>query len=280
MCLRPVYLRSQGIAVPCGKCFECNVQRARAWAFRIALEARQYKHCCMVTLTYNDEHLPLDRSVSVREIQLFIKRLRKKIYPLKIRYFGCGEYGERRGRPHYHVIIFGYDFSDRYFFKNDNKGTPLFLSPMLQRLWSVEKIAKGKKIYESIGYSSVVDVTYDTAKYVAIYLQKPPVDGRARPFTVKSTRPGLAFSSIKPELLKSDKLYLNGKYISLPRYFLSVLERQGYDILPIKEKRLSNARQAHLNYLADTSAWFKERNNKIRKIERIFGKRLDKNLMV
>lgn len=100
MCLNPVMLRSVGYPVPCGKCFECRVMRSREWSFRIALEARAASESCMITLTYNDEHLPADNSVDKRAVQLFIKRLREKIYPKKIRYFACGEYGAKRSRPH------------------------------------------------------------------------------------------------------------------------------------------------------------------------------------
>lgn len=45
-----------------------------------------------------------------RHAQLFTMSLRKvnrKVYPMKqLRYYACGEYGERFGRPHYHYIIF------------------------------------------------------------------------------------------------------------------------------------------------------------------------------
>ena len=63
-------------------------------------EASRYSSNCFVTLTYDEDHLPLDRSVSRREVQLFMKRLRKAISPLRVRFFACGEYGERFGRPH------------------------------------------------------------------------------------------------------------------------------------------------------------------------------------
>lgn len=64
---------------------------------------------CFITLTYSPENLPENNSLSSRDLQLFFKRLRKKIHPHKIRYFACGEYGERFKRPHYHAIIFGLD---------------------------------------------------------------------------------------------------------------------------------------------------------------------------
>lgn len=175
-----------------------------------------------------------------------------------------------RALTHYHIIIFGYSFADKFFFKNDNKGTPLYRSPLLEECWK-------------LGFSSIVDlVTTEVARYVALYLQKPPVDGRARPFVLMSNRPGIGFAAIKPDLLVSDKLYLDGKYIKLPRYFLNVLERNGYslEVNFLKAHRDVAARQQYQNFLTDTKSYFIERRNKIKKIEKIFGKAIDKNYMI
>lgn len=66
-----------------------------------------------LTLTFDDEHLPNPPYVNKRDLQLFFKRLRKIIFPRKIRYYACAEYGEERGRPHYHAIVYGLNFSDK-----------------------------------------------------------------------------------------------------------------------------------------------------------------------
>ena len=64
-----------------------------------------------LTLTYADEHLPPNGSLVVADLQKFIKRLRKHYAKrnngIKLRYYACGEYGDRYGRPHYHAIICG-----------------------------------------------------------------------------------------------------------------------------------------------------------------------------
>lgn len=60
-----------------------------------------------VTLTYDNEHLPIGGNLVPRDLQLFIKRLRKAVYPEKIRYYGVGEYGDVSKRPHYHVLLYG-----------------------------------------------------------------------------------------------------------------------------------------------------------------------------
>ena len=95
---------------------------------------------------------------------------------------------------------------DRYFFGYDKKKTKLYRSPQLEKVWSK-------------GFSSVCEVEFDVAKYVAIYLQKPPADGRHRAFVNMSRNPGIGYQAIKPNLMETDKLYQDGKYIYLPRYY-------------------------------------------------------------
>ena len=104
------------LEVPCGQCIGCRLERSRQWAVRCIHEAQLHKDNCFITLTYNDEHLPSPPSLSVRDFQLFMKRLRKR-FGKGIRFFHCGEYGEKYGRPHYHACLFGFDFPDRVQFK-------------------------------------------------------------------------------------------------------------------------------------------------------------------
>lgn len=89
----------------CGKCLPCRINRQRQITIRGLLEAGQHAHSTFATLTYDEEHLPTDGSVSVRVAQLFLKLLRYHHGPF--RYIICGEYGSRIWRPHYHAILFG-----------------------------------------------------------------------------------------------------------------------------------------------------------------------------
>lgn len=109
-CTKPVFLAREGLNVPCGKCMACRIARSREWTTRLIHELSYWDKASFVTLTYDNEHLPSDNSLSVRHWQLFMKRLRKQVEPLKIKYFASGEYGDKFGRPHYHAIIFGLDF--------------------------------------------------------------------------------------------------------------------------------------------------------------------------
>lgn len=117
MCRRPAKCKvgyslkpasSSGIVcVPCGQCLNCRINQARIWTNRILLEQTQHGDSSFVTLTYDDDHLPNPPHVSKVHLQKYIKRLREKIEPVEIRYFGVGEYGDRTFRPHYHIILFG-----------------------------------------------------------------------------------------------------------------------------------------------------------------------------
>lgn len=94
--------------IPCGRCLSCRLSRARDWAIRCSLELRNHNRACWCTLTYDDAHLP--STLRPEHLSGFIKRLRKNAGSEatgNIRFFGCGEYGERFGRPHYHAILFG-----------------------------------------------------------------------------------------------------------------------------------------------------------------------------
>lgn len=229
MCLNPVTLYRANYetgetmqVVPCGKCLECQQMYSLEWAHRICDEASLHSSNCFVTLTYNDEHLPAD-GVNKRDLQLFIKSLRDLLDPVRIRYFACGEYGSINSRPHYHLIIFGWQPLDLFALKcRDN----LYRSPTVEKLWKC-------------GYSSVGAVNLDTALYCAKYLNKvnPPPRGQNKPFTLMSLKPGIGFGVIDPKTILCDRIYHNGKGVKLPRYYLKVLEREGYDLTELKNHR-------------------------------------------
>lgn len=145
------------VTVPCGQCIGCRLERSRQWAMRCYHEASLYDRNCFITLTYDDCNLPESGSVDVRTFQLFMKRLRK-VSGKGVRFFACGEYGELYRRPHYHACIFNFDFDDRKLFKKVD-GIRLYTSQTLSELWP-------------FGFSTIGDVTFDSAAYVARYITK------------------------------------------------------------------------------------------------------------
>lgn len=95
-------------AFPCGQCMPCRFNRRRMWTHRIMLEALQHSDNAFVNLTYSDDHLPKDGSVVPLDLQNWLKRFRKSIAPVRVRYYAVGEYGDDSWRPHYHVALFGF----------------------------------------------------------------------------------------------------------------------------------------------------------------------------
>lgn len=130
-CISPLSIKNSKvgrITVPCGKCNFCLSNKRKEWAFRIGQEAKSSDSGYFLTLTYDDQNLPISDcgfpTLCKTDVQLFLKRLRRfnevnwektindpelvRIHKVKtpsVRYFICGEYG-RLKRPHYHAIIF------------------------------------------------------------------------------------------------------------------------------------------------------------------------------
>ena len=125
-------LDDQVIKIPCGQCIGCRLKRSASWAIRCVHEASLHEKNCFITLTFNNEWLPKDGSLDVRDFQLFMKRLRKK-YGEGIRFFHCGEYGEKFRRPHYHACLFNFDFPDREIW-SVRRGFELYTSESLAEL--------------------------------------------------------------------------------------------------------------------------------------------------
>lgn len=101
-CANPLvmYVNGDPHSFGCGHCLACKIQRSREWSFRLSVEASYWKDASFLTLTYNDENLPPDGSLVKADLQKFFKRLRKDLAN-PIKYYACGEYGDRFKRPHY-----------------------------------------------------------------------------------------------------------------------------------------------------------------------------------
>lgn len=119
-CLNPFMVKDEyghQQPVPCGKCPTCYARRASSWSFRLMEHEKTVISSHFITLTYAPKHVPITdkhfMSLNKRDVQLFIKRLRKRhnIPEHPIRYFAVGEYGGKSYRPHYHIILFNADIN-------------------------------------------------------------------------------------------------------------------------------------------------------------------------
>jgi hypothetical protein len=226
-------------------------------------EASLWLNNIFITLTYDNEHLPEHGTLVKKDFQDFMKRLRKKKRANQhqpIRYYQCGEYGEKFGRPHYHAILFNTNFRDREIIQGQ-KG--LTQSETLSKLW-------GK------GHSSIGDVTFQSAAYVAGYVQKK-INGKQKDainqsnglkhyeimtpngeiiqkeqeYSTMSRRPGIAghwFAKHKNDVYPSDNIHINGKEMRPPKYYDRLYEIEyPEDMAQIKESRVKEMKKtAHL----------------------------------
>lgn len=105
------YDLQHGVYFPCGHCEACRANQSEVWSLRLQLESLQHEDICIALLTYDQEHLPENESLVKSHVVNFMKRLRIALvragFDKKIRYYICGEYGEKFNRPHYHAIVYG-----------------------------------------------------------------------------------------------------------------------------------------------------------------------------
>ena len=215
------------LSLPCGQCIGCRLERSRQWAMRCMHEAQLHEKNCFITLTYDNTHLPSDGSLHYKDFQLFIKRLRKKFGNTRIRYYMAGEYGENFGRPHFHACIFGHDFHDKKLWKRSSSGSMLYRSADLELLWP-------------FGYSSIGDVNFESAAYVARYIMKKVTGHNAKKhytetdsdtgeiitrkpeFNKMSLKPGIGYDwykLYKNDVYPHDYVIIKGKKVKPPKFY-------------------------------------------------------------
>lgn len=210
------------------------MERKRSWAIRCVHEAQMHEKNCFLTLTYDDEHLPEDRSLVVSDWQKFAKRVRKKHGPF--RFMHCGEYGEEGLRPHYHALIFGLDFAEDSVPILRAEKHPLRISESVQKLWG-------------LGFHTIGEVSFDSAAYVASYVTKQ-VTGRkavewgayervdpetgeywevAKEYATMSRRPGLGtswFEKYCGDVYPDNFVVMKGQKFKPPSFYDGLLEQR------------------------------------------------------
>lgn len=153
------------------------------------LEAAQYKDNAFVTLTYSDENLPEGETLVPKDLQLWLKKLRKDIEPLRLRFFGVGEYGDRSSRPHYHVALFGYPPCSRG--RTDHRRKSCCEScDRVHATWGLGGVDVGTLTAESASYIAGY-VTKKLTNGDDPYVQEK-LNGRHPEFARMSRRPGIA----------------------------------------------------------------------------------------
>lgn len=232
------------IQLRCKQCIGCRLDTAREWTLRIMHEAQLHEENQFLTLTYKEAPPTLNHD----HFSAFIKRLRASIYPKKISYYMCGEYGEQTKRPHYHAIIFGHWFPDTKQYNLTKEERWIRMSPTLEKLWGH-------------GYCTTGEVNQTTAAYVARYVvQKINAEGHydytdqdgvvhpgVPPYNCMSTRPAIGkqwFDKYEDDLYTFDyAIDHNGNKQRIPTYYDKLRDRKKGDISDIKANRELNAMQ-------------------------------------
>lgn len=247
-------LSDMEVSIPCGKCMGCRIRKSIDWSLRCVHESQLYKENCFITLTYDDEHLPEGGTLVKKHFQDFMKRLRFSIEPRKIRFFMCGEYGEQLQRPHYHALIFNYDFPDKKPFKY-SANSILYTSEQLSKLWPY-------------GFVTVGACNYTTAMYTAQYTLKKiygefadgHYQGKVPEFCQMSMRPGLGRGYIEKyedELRQNDSIVFNGREYPMPAYYDQVFAE--LDLQKAKRKAKINKAESTIERLRVKEVCMKSR---------------------
>lgn len=220
-------LGSENLQLPCGKCLGCRSARALQWAHRCGHEAAQWPHNTFLTLTYADENLPENGWLRPRDLQLFIKRLRKRADGDRraihrdgrsgVRYLACGEYGDTNGRPHYHLQLFNCGFDGQ-----QKVGPDLYECDTLRELWPD-------------GLARFGPATAASANYIAQYTLKKQGAGdfdkdgvwRPAPFLRMSLKPAIGTEWLKKhhkDLQNGFLVTREGARAAIPRTYLEKLK--------------------------------------------------------
>ena len=244
MCRNPYYSKEYKIYCPCRQCEWCHKKRISHWTIRLADEIESSPHGgFFITLTYANEHLPPNFSLCKKDVQDWMKRLRKRIYDKlcknrKIKYFIAGEYGSQTNRPHYHAVI--YNLSTYEYFTKIDELTFLIQSGnetlYKSDLWEYGHI--------TIGYNTSSEVLRYVAKYInkKTYGKIRDRDKRTSPFHLSSQGLGLAEAFKKEKELKEDLFIRKGDMkLSIPPYYrkkLGITAEDYESIIKDKEKEL------------------------------------------
>lgn len=237
------------VPIPCGKCIGCRLDHSRQWAVRLMLELEYSCSGYFVTLTYDDDNIRLVHdnvnghlhgTLLKRDLQLFMKRLRKK-FGNGIRFYASGEYGSATFRPHYHLALFNLPELNLIFFKKSPLGQFYYLSPDISECWN-------------LGHVLVGELNFNSSSYISRYVTKK-LDGEldiysplgiVPPFSLMSRKPGIArqyYDDHYSDIYDTDTIYLStpkgGRKLKPPRYFDKLLENDDPVLFnSVRENRL------------------------------------------
>lgn len=250
-------MENLGHEVQCGRCRACRLSRKYEWVTRLTHEANTFNWKVLyVTLTYDSQNLPENYSLCPKHLTDYFKRVRKALskgyyrtgidvitrepiyiyFPIvnRIKYYACGEYGEERGRPHYHALIYGLGLEH---------------SDLLYAAW---------KKCETQSFKVEVPRGSDALGYVAGYTRKKlrkrynswykTTYNRVPEFARQSLGIGKVWALLHSDQYKRQlSFYVNGKQRFLPRYYRKVLGIESEHLQPLIDKMLMRNDEMYRN---------------------------------
>ncbi len=249
--------------VPCGHCLGCRAEQGRQWAVRMIHEAQMHEFSWFATLTYSDKEMPDNASLCPEDFRGFVKRLRRRHPDERISYYGCGEYGGRTQRPHYHAVLFGAQFLDRY-------SDP---DPRRDKIWRADSLDDAWRL----GFAELGTVTMASASYVAGYVRKKmraADETRADPITGEMLHPEFARMSRRPavgrrwiekfweDVYPRDFVVVDGVEAKPPRYYDKWMDQHHPEMMEeVRQKRWDEAVWLEPSKLAAAEKIHTARNN-------------------
>jgi len=263
------------IPLPCGKCDDCLLTRAKTWARRCMHEASLHEDNIFVTLTYDQDHLPRDLSLYKNHWQKFIRAVRDKYRETnpKIQFLMCGEYGTPTrennwvARPHYHGLLFNFAFPDQKLVSRQKHAVE-YSSESCTKIWGKGLIHIGEVTANSVAYVS----SYTLKKLGRKQSKKPyevfnPYTGETNPvqpeYIQMSNHPGIGkgwYDKYKKTIYPTGQLHL-GKFAPFPgdeprkmssktpAYYDKLLERERPDMMEfVSENRKQFAKDHAENF--------------------------------
>lgn len=205
-----------------------------------------------ITLTYDEKNLPDNGELQYSDFQQFMKKLRHIVgifdwktkqqwESTKLRFFVAGEYGELHGRPHYHLILFNYQFPDLKE-HSQKKENVLYTSEWLTEIWG-----KGNATIGQVGYASAAYVAQYCFKKLegkehleSVDRETGEVTHKTAEFIRMSLRPGIGsmwYDKYKSDVFPHDRCISNGHAVKPPQYYTRKFKKEnpnGYQDLIIK----------------------------------------------
>lgn len=175
-----------------------------------------------ITLTYSEENLT--ERLDYVHFQKFMKKLRKTYPNKEISFFCTGEYGDKKKRPHWHALIFGWRPSDCTYKYSNDRGDKVYESEILKKLWPQ-------------GISEIGTITLESANYCARYAAKKLSHGKDQkhdyqPISKKSQKNAIGkkwLEKFHEDVFNHGYIIHEDKKLPIPRYYYKWLQKNHPD---------------------------------------------------